>query len=512
MDASTIFSLTSVFRIAAPELTLVAFACAVLLGGVCKPMKAVSAFIGLVGFAAAGAILVWSQVDPATLEPTVSTLWPDSLALFVRVTALAGGAVLLLMSYDELPEAGAAEYIACLLILSAGVGLCGAAAELVTLFLALELVSIPTYLMLYLPRGGQPVRESAVKYFVLSIFSSAMLLFGFSYLYGVTGTTNIAAIHEALSHGDRLPNLVLVAAVLVIAGLGFRVTAVPFHFYAPDVYEGTANGPAAMLAFAPKAAGFAVLVRLLGFVGPGPASNALAFDPKLPLLLWILAAITMTFGNVVALWQDNLRRLFAYSGIAHSGYMLIGLAVAPYQAADPTRANVAVTALLFYLVAYGAMTIGAFAILQAVSTRDREANQVDDLAGLGTTHPGYALLMTLFLFSLIGLPLTAGFAGKFLLFIGAISAQTPDWLFKWLAVIGAVNSAIGAYYYLRIIGVMYLRGALKPLVGRASAAGLVGLWACAGVTIWLGCYPMFGYKFAREAGTAVRPGLQRAAR
>jgi NADH-quinone oxidoreductase subunit N len=208
---------------------------------------------------------------------------------------------------------------------------------------------------------------------------------------------------------------------------------------------------------------------------------------QVPLLLWILAAITMTLGNVVALWQDNLQRILAYSSVAHAGYMLIGLTAAPYLAPN---APGGVGAVLFYLVAYGAMTLGAFGAIALLNTSGRRVETVDDLAGLGRSHPGVALLMAVFLFSLIGLPLTAGFAGKLQLFWGALDVwqRTGDdgRLYLVLAVVGALNAAIGAYYYLRIISVMYLRGSVQPLPQPRSWPALVMLWVCAIITIWLG--------------------------
>jgi NADH-quinone oxidoreductase subunit N len=382
------------------------------------------------------------------------------------------------------------------LLIVAGTSLAGFANELITLFLALELISIPTYVLLYLPRPDRPAQEAAVKYFLLSIFSSGLLLFGFSYLYGLTGTTNVPALLEAFAGAETAgpPPVALAAVVMVVAGLGFRITAVPFHFYAPDVYQGAPTSGAALLAYIPKVAGFVALIRLLGYAGPvrdlvGPAGYAgLTLKMQVPLLLWILAAITMTLGNVVALWQDNLQRILAYSSVAHAGYMLIGLTAVPYLAPN---APGGVGAVLFYLVAYGAMTLGAFGVIALLNTGGRRVETVDDLAGLGRTHPGVALLMALFLFSLIGLPLTAGFAGKLQLFWGALEvwqqvSGDAGRLYLVLAVIGALNAAIGAYYYLRIISVMYLRGAVKPLPQPRSWPGLVMLWVCAAVTVWLG--------------------------
>jgi NADH-quinone oxidoreductase subunit N len=500
-DPATVATLKGVFRFIIPEVDLLVAACVLFIGGtIWRGNRHIWGAVALIGlaFAALTAALGPGPADAVGLIPTVSPIWPDSLAVFARVLALAGGAILVLISWNEVPDAVAADFHGCLLLIVAGTSLTGFANELITLFLALELISIPTYVLLYLPRADRPSQEAAVKYFLLSIFSSGLLLFGFSYLYGLTGTTNIPAYLEALA-GIELasvgpPALALAAVVMVVAGLGFRITAVPFHFYAPDVYQGTATSAAALLAFIPKVAGFVALIRLLGYAGPihyllGSAAYAgLTLKMQTPLLFWLLATITMTLGNVVALWQDNLQRILAYSSVAHAGYMLIGLTVAPYLAADAAGGAAAV---LFYLVAYGAMTLGAFGVIALLNTGGRRVESVDDLAGVGRSHPAIALLMAIFLFSLIGLPLTAGFFGKFLLFWGAMEVWRlvpgdAGWLYLVLAVVGAINAAIGAYYYLRIISIMYLRGGVRPLPQPRIWPGMIALWVCAIATIWLG--------------------------
>jgi NADH-quinone oxidoreductase subunit N len=374
-------------------------------------------------------------------------------------------------------------------------------------------ISIPTYVLLYLPRYDNAAQEAAMKYFLLSLFSSALLLFGFSYLYGLTGTTNLPAGLAALGDVEvgRLPQTAQVVLVLVVAALGFRITAVPFHFYAPDVYQGTPTVAAALLAFIPKVAGFAALVRLLGYLWIGRNGTAgLALGEQVPMFFFILAAVTMSLGNLLALLQDNLKRLLAYSSVAHAGYMLIGLSVAPDLQGEGTAGGV--DAVLFYLVAYGAMTIGAFAVLAYLSTPRRPVDMIDDLAGLSSSHPGVALLMALFLFSLIGIPLTAGFTGKFILFFGAVAAPAPNhpWLFRVLALIGVINAAIGAWYYLRVVAVMYLRNPIKPLENTRSWPGLATVWICAGVTLVLGFYPKSLLDVSRQAARPVTAPEQQA--
>ena len=352
-----------------------------------------------------------------------------------------------------------------------------------------------------------------MKYFLLSIFSSALLLFGFSYLYGTAGTTNLTAVGHALMRPGLdagAAGLALTAVVLVTAGLGFRITAVPFHFYAPDVYEGTTPSAAAILSFVPKVAGFAVLLRIFGynFGLPGDAMiPGRILDGQGLKLLWILAAVTMTLGNVLALLQNNLRRLLAYSSVAHAGYILAGLAagaplLAPEQAAGaaPLSADQAlvrsagVEAVLFYLVAYAAMTIGAFALLSYLDRPQRRVETVDDLAGLSVSRPGAALLMVLFLFSLIGIPLTAGFWAKWQVIFGVLDlpANADSLSVMWfvvLAVITAVNAAIGGWYYLRIAAVMYLRTPLRPAERPRFSPALAAVWLCALATLAIGVYP-----------------------
>lgn len=435
-------------------------------------------------------------------------LYPSRLALVIRCITLLGGFILVLGSWVEIPDRQAGEFHACLLLALAGTSLAALANDLVTLYLSLELLSIPTYVLLYLPRSDQLAQEAAMKYFLLSIFSSALLLFGFSYLYGLTGNTNIPTMVEALRQPmtGAQQAVPLVALVLVVAGLGFRISAVPFHFYAPDVYQGTAIPGAALLAFLPKVAGFIALTRLLGYVWVDADGRV---SDQVTVVLWIMAAVTMTLGNVLAFLQDNIKRMLAYSSVAHAGYMLIGLAVAPLliNAGAPTGLAPqlpvmgGVEAMVFYLIAYGAMTIGAFAILSYLSTRDRPIETVNDLSGLGRSYFGVALLMGLFLFSLIGMPFTAGFIGKALLFLGAFGVPTDPaspasaqnlkaQLFFVLLIVAAINVAIGAFYYLRVVGVMFLGEELRPIEKPRAAPTMACILLCAFFTLLAGIYPL----------------------
>jgi NADH-quinone oxidoreductase subunit N len=511
-------TLQSVFRLVVPEAALIGVACLLfVLSTLRATNRHAAGVLALVGIAIAAG-LHFTGSAPDGMIQTVSPVWIDGLSKFVRLSALATAAILVLFSWNECDDSRAADFQACLLAATAGFSLVGSANDLVVLFLALELISIPTYVMLYLPRANDPkAQEAAVKYFMLSILSSAFTLFGFSYLYGEAGTTNLSALT------DLLPRLApgeggtstLIASVLVLAGLGFRITAFPFHFYAPDVYQGGPTGVVAFLAFVPKVAGFVALLRLFDFVGDAhPVAGE--FVKRMMMLFWILAAVTMTAGNVMGLLQTNLRRMLAYSSVANAGYMLIGFAVLPADAyrtgAEPSLANGA-EAILFYLVAYGAMTIGAFAVIAYLDSPAKRVETLDDVAGLRETHPMAALLMGIFFLSLIGLPLTAGFVGKFLLFMSALN--TPETapmqdLFRVLAVIAALNAAVAAYYYLRVLNSMFLRTAIAaPMPAMRWSPLLIVAVVCALVTIVFGIYPEPLQEFCRMgAGIVASHGIQ----
>jgi len=486
-------TLRDVIRLIVPEAALIATACVLFVLSTFKVRRQTSGVIALAGLGLA-ALLHFTISQPAELIASVAPVLGDHLAMFVRITALVTGVVLVCASWEEPTDARACDYHASLLCAIAGFSLSGAANDLIFLFLALELISIPTYVMLYLPKNlDKTAQEAAIKYFLLSILSSAFLLFGFSYLYGLTGTTNIAAILKILPKiaAGEIANMALIAAVMILAGLGFRITAFPFHFYAPDVYQGAPLGVVSLLAFVPKVAGFAALLRLFGTFSTVPDVDS--FTKQYMMLLWILSAVTMTAGNVLALLQNNVRRMLAYSGVANAGYMLIGLAVLPSQ--TPRGADAIVNggdAVLFYLIAYGAMTVGAFAVIAYLHRPDQPIHAIDDLAGLHETNPRMALLMALFLFSMIGLPLTAGFVGKFFLFLGALAVPSNlqmGHLYQVLALIGAVNAAIAAYYYLRVIGVMYLRGSFQSPIPLRPTPILAAIGICAFITVFFGIYP-----------------------
>lgn len=447
----------------------------------------------------AGASLVGAALLLAGQTPQAQNLGPvaaDSLAIYFRYTSLALGLLFLMIYARSTHPAQSGEICAMLLYMVCGTMLVAGSDELVLLFLGLELVSIPTYILLYLGRHDAASQESAVKYFFLSILSSAALLYGFSFLYGISGSTQLTTIAETLraQAADQASWQILggLALVLVFAGLGFRIAAVPFHFYAPDVYQGTTNGNAAMLAVIPKVVGFAALIRV-----------AILAMPTLETYGWrlalILALLTMTVGNVLALWQDNLRRLFAYSSIANAGYMLIGIAAAfavNLQTGTPGALN-GVDAAVFYLVVYSLATIGTFAVFSWLGSRERPIEHISDLEGVGRTHPMSGIMLGVFMFSLAGIPPLAGFWGKFEVFFAALGVREAqdasvaglgNW-FVFLVIVGALNAAIAAAYYLRIIGHAYFKPArATPKAEGGSAAFAAGMVAAV-LTVVIGIAP-----------------------
>jgi len=364
--------------------------------------------------------------------------------------------------------------------------LAAGARDLVLIFVALELISIPTYILLYLGRRDSASQEAAAKYFFLSLLASAILLYGFSFLYGTTGTTQLTS-----TAAPAFPKLVKLALVLIVAGLGFKIAAVPFHFYAPDVFQGTTYANAALLSVVPKAAGLLVLVRIAVWAMPiPPLAETYAWRIALAL-----AVLSMTFANVVALWQENLRRLLAYSAIAHSGYMLIALAVGLATAGTPGQWD-GVGALLFYLAVYAVASVGTFAACGYLGRDRQPLEAIDELAGLARTRPLSAALIAVFMFSLAGIPPLAGFWGKLAVFFSALMVDAgaaaegsrQPW-FVALAIIGVLNAAVAAAYYLRIVGVMYFRTPLATPKAEGGLGTRCAAVVCAILVVAVGLYP-----------------------
>jgi len=379
------------------------------------------------------------------------------------------------------------EFYAFFLLSLTGVMLTAGAGDLVWLFLALELTSLPTYVMVATSRDRVEAQESAVKYFFLGALSAAVFLYGFALIYGATGSTEFAEITriaqaQIAANGGKVPGLLLMGMVLSIVGVCFKIAAVPMHFYAADVYEGAATPVTAFLAFVPKTAGAVALILLLSFVGWQP------MPPPIVALLWIIAASTMTVGNVLGLLQNNVKRVLAYSSIAHSGYIVVGLLAGPAVNEATGGAGGAlgdgIAAVLFYLVAYGLGTIAAFAVLGCLRAGDREAQTYQHISGLHKNHPFLAALMLLSVLSLVGLPPLVGFLGKVYLIGSALG--TGDHMMVILVIVLVLNSAISAAYYLRIASACYFGEPDESVVSTGLFPRYAGALIAATLAVVLG--------------------------
>ncbi|MDX6445149.1 MAG: NADH-quinone oxidoreductase subunit [Blastocatellia bacterium] len=381
--------------------------------------------------------------------------------IFVVVSLLT---VLIASAWIDTEKLPAGEFHVLLLFATCGMMLMASAGDLVIVFLGLEILSIATYVMAGFRRTDVRSNESSLKYFILGSFASAFLLYGIALVYGATatetlpGTTNIAMIAGRLNH-SLYPPLLLAGAAMMLVGFGFKIATAPFHVWTPDVYEGAPTPVTAFMAAGPKAAGFASFMRV--FVFGFPVATALASTGGYAHKSWlgalaVMAALTMTVGNVVAIAQNNVKRMLAYSSIAHAGYALVGF-VAAGAASDAEQRSAALTSVAFYLLTYAVMNMGAFAVVTLIARGNDRHNAVDDYNGIGFLSPVLAFSLSLFLLSLLGMPLTAGFMGKVMVFTTAVRQG-----YVWLVVIGVLNTAISAYYYLRLIVVMFFRERNAP--------------------------------------------------
>jgi NADH-quinone oxidoreductase subunit N len=367
----------------------------------------------------------------------------DSFSFFFRllVGTVAFLVVLAAGPYLDRERLPVAEFYALLLFATAGMGVLASAQELLTAFIGLEMSSISSYILAGYRRDTLKSSESAMKYFLLGSFATAFFLYGIALVYGSTGTTML----DKMANADPASTLLKLGLAMILIGLGFKVAAAPFQVWTPDVYEGAPTPVTALFSAGPKAAAFALLLRIFATV---PAATHFWF-----WAFWVLAALTMFAGNLGALVQTNVKRLLAYSSIAHAGYILVAFAAVTAMAqTDPANAAPAYAAVLFYLLSYALVKIGAFTIVSQLGGAGEKNLSLDHYAGLSERQPVAAAAMSLYLLSLLGLPVTAGFFGKFYIFKAAVNSHL-----LWLAVLMAINSVIGAYYYLRVIVVMYMR-------------------------------------------------------
>ncbi|HSL24217.1 MAG TPA: NADH-quinone oxidoreductase subunit N [Vicinamibacterales bacterium] len=430
--------------------------------------------------ATAAALVPMADVNIVVARGTIAV---DTFAFFFKIVFLLAALLAILMSFTYLEVEGVrpGEYYFLVLCATLGMMIMAGGVDLITIFIGLETMAVSFYVLAGYLKPNRRSNEAAVKYFLLGAFSLGILLYGMSLLYAVTGTTQLGQIATALASGGG-GILLALAAVLVVAGVGFKIAAVPFHMWAPDVYEGSPTPVAAFLSVGSKAASFAMLLRIFVEGLPAFSASGLSTWFGMPIgwttFFYVLAVITMTVGNLAALTQSNMKRLLAYSSIAHAGYVLIGVV------AISSGSIRGITATLIYLFIYAFMQLGAFAIVTMMRRRDTIGDELKDLSGLYFRSPAAAIAMLLFMLSLGGIPPTAGFMGKFWVFGAAIEAG-----YVWLAVIGVLNSAISLYYYIRVVVFIWTREeaagsalSLSPALATVLVVAVVG-------TLALGIYP-----------------------
>ncbi len=457
------------FMALAPQIIVLAMALFILLLDLWIPDKEELGALSVVGLIIAAAIAFsqWSQ--PAISFQGMAVA--DGYSSFLNLIFTTVAALSILISIDFIKQQGMnrGEYYALMLFATAGMMLMGAATNLTTIFLGLEILSIPLYVLAGFNRADERSGEAALKYFLLGAFASAFLLYGMALTYGATGYTGLTDILSFLKDPATAPSPILwIGLALFVVGFGFKIALVPFHMWTPDVYQGAPTPVTAFMSVGAKAAGFAALIRVLGYAF---GQQVWTWGPALA----VLAVLTMTIGNVAALSQRNVKRMLAYSSIAHAGYLLVGL-TADNQAG--------LAAVLFYLLAYIFMNVGAFAVLIALGRGGEPGEELDDFAGLGTRKPWLAAAMAVFMLSLAGVPPLAGFLGKFYLFSAAVES---GWL--WLAIFGVLNSVLSAFFYLRVLVFMYMKDTeRKPLGAMVGSVSFVLAVAVVGLVL-LGVWP-----------------------
>ncbi len=433
--------------------------------------------IALVGSLAAIAASVYQAQYPGFAFWNMVRVDGFSIFFHVLVTAIAAVVIMASYEYMSVQRIRAGEYYGLILFGTVGMCLMSSAVELVLIFIALEISSISTYILAGFRRREAASAEASLKYFLLGSFATAFFLYGIALMFGATGSTNIDKISQSLNAGNT-PILAYVAVALMFIGLGFKVASAPFHIWTPDVYEGSPAPIVGLMSTGPKAAAFAVLLRIL-------------FEANAPgrfWMIWVSAALSMCLGNIGALVQTNVKRLLAYSSIAHAGYLLVAFAAAP---------EIGISAAMFYTVAYAAMNVGAFAVVSHFANVGEKYVTLDDYAGLGKRSPVLAATLTIFLLSLIGIPVTGGFFAKFYVFSAALKANLVG-----LTIIGVINSAVAAYYYLRVIVVMYMREAREDVPAIRVPVGLAtALTVSLAFTIYLGVLPGRVLDFAQHSAT-----------
>jgi len=466
-----------------PSLIVTCFGMGLLLINVFLPRGTTrpAVWISLIGLVVAGISVVSGWGNPQYGFNDAVAM--DNYAAFFCMIFLIAAGLTILMSDDYLTREGypVSEYYPLILFATAGAMWMASGTDMMTIFLGLEVMSISLYVLAGFFRGQVRSNEAGLKYFLLGAFSTGFLLYGMALIYGVSGSTKLAEIGIYLNaHASLLSNpMTLAGLVLLSIGFLFKIAAAPFHMWTPDVYEGAPTPITAFMSAGPKAAAFAAFLRIMEYC-------FFSLKPEWTMMLWVLAVATMIIGNVIAISQTNLKRMLAYSSIAHAGYAMVGMVAAN---------EIGYSGILFYMLAYTFMNVGAFAVLVLAGKKGEDNLTLEGFSGFGFKRPFLGVAMTIFLFSLMGLPPTAGFAGKFYIFAGAVKAG-----YIWLAVIGVLNSAVSLYYYLRVMVYMYFREPNEDFAWVAMPATVVLsiVIAILGV-FYLGIIPGEVMEFAKQA-------------
>jgi NADH-quinone oxidoreductase subunit N len=466
-----------------PLTLLTVWACALLFVDlfIPKERKGLTALLAAFGLALTlGFTLPQSGVQATGFQGMVVL---DGFSTFVNALLLISGILGVALAYGYVKRMGLerGEYYTLLLFSVTGMMLMAQAGDLIVVFLALELLSIPLYVLSAFARPKVESEEAGLKYFLLGAFATGFIVYGTALVFGATGTTNLMKIVGAASNGTTNLLLLSIGAALILVGLGFKVAVVPFHMWTPDVYQGAPSAVTAFMSAGAKIAGFAALLRVFATAFPSIAANMTG-------VFWAMSALTMILGNLIAIAQTNIKRLLAYSSIAHAGYIL--MAFVPYG--KPDVAPVSIAAGLFYLVAYAITNFGAWGVVIALEKETGKGLELSDYAGLAKRHPLYAAAMAIFMLSLIGLPPTIGLVGKFYLFRAVIAGGFPG-----LAIIGVLTSLISAYYYLRVVVIMYMREG-EPETEHESFLDLTTI-VTAVATVVISLAPQFLFAWASNA-------------
>ena len=467
----------------APEIVITAFGFLVLLVDVFSPKKEGKGYLGTISLI--GIVIAFLYTLPligSSQSGFGGMFTSDGYAVFFKITFLiiAFLTVLISMGYAHREEIEFGEYYALVLFATLGMMLMAAGTHLIIIFLGLETMSISIYVLAGLMREDRRSVEAALKYFLLGAFATGFLLYGFALIYGATGSLYLNDVASYIVSKNLLKNPMLtMSLVFLTIGFGFKIASVPFHMWTPDVYEGAPTSITAFMATGVKAAGFAALVRVFFSALPG-------FRPDWTSIMWLIAAVTMTVGNIVAISQANIKRMLAYSSIAHAGYILVAFVAGN---------ELGTSGILFYLMAYAFMNIGAFTVVILLGKKGEENTLINDYAGIGFKYPLLSAAMTIFLLSMAGIPPLGGFMAKFYVFSAAVKSK-----FYWLVIIGVLNSAVSVYYYLRVTILMYFRESEREITGLEFSPGSVIALILAVIgTLYMGIFPANVLSFAQKS-------------